>query len=195
LLTPNDIRDSSRRSGFQFVIWDEYSTRGPYRAQRRVGPDTEARSHWYGPRRATAEEAAQDYCDYINGSGVTPATPLKSAGHKGKRRRLSDDPEVAAALGVLRDARGQRQGNQGYVYCITDGEYIKIGYSTKPEARLAELQTGNARKLSLVGSKPGTVEDEAALHQKYIEHNVLQEWFRLDAAILSEFNRKDNATP
>jgi hypothetical protein len=116
---------------------------------------------------------------------------LRSAGHTAKRDRLPDDPEVQAALGVLRDARGQRQGNQGYVYCIGEAEgvspLVKIGYSTNPEARVGELQTGNGRQLFLLAYFAGTEADEKALHAKYIKDNTLQEWFTPSDGLLGEF--------
>lgn len=143
---------------------------------------------WNGPRRATALEAAQDYCDYVNSLQATPATPaLRQAGHSYQIDEQDTDPEYLAALGVLRDRRAQKEGKQGYVYLITDGEYLKIGYSVNPPKRVAELQTGNARLLSLVGTIEGTEEDERLLHAKYARHNVLQEWFELHEEILAEF--------
>jgi hypothetical protein len=193
LLTPKDIENAGRESGYNYVGRAGGAKAKPWRAQKNAGQAYGGPNTFRGPTRAKPEEAAQDFCEWFNQgqpSVVLAAKPvLKSAGHKrAKRRRLADDPEVAAALGVLRDARGAIAGNQGYVYCITDGEYLKIGYSTKPEARIAELQTGNARALSLVGTIPGTLEDEAAMHVKYQRQNVLAEWFRLDPAIVSEFD-------
>lgn len=200
MLTPDDIRNPARASGFDHV--NNKNRHGGYRGQSgRLGHpryDGEPVGGWQGPRRDTAEEAAQDYCDYINGNPATPAKPaLKSAGHNGRRASLPDDPEIEAALGVLRDAKGQAAGKQGFVYCIgeTRGSYVKIGYSTNPQARVAELQTGNPRQLWLMGVKPGTAEDEAALHQKYIKQNVLQEWFRPTKELLSEFDLQEEATP
>lgn len=136
--------------------------------------------------------------------GVVPAPkPLKSAGHTGRRDKLPSDPEVQAALGVLRDAKGARRGRQGYVYLITEtletanindptGNrsnplLVKIGYSTNPRARLREIQTSNGRILKLLAYFPGTEADEDALHRKYKHLNTVQEWFRPTVALLSEF--------
>jgi hypothetical protein len=139
---------------------------------------------------------------------------LKSAGHTAKRQKNGvGDPEYAAAKGYIRDYRAQQEGKQGYVYCIVEesglmnstpataaadpkhpsgfvyGPFCKIGYSTNPEARVAELQTGNPRKLTLLGKLPGTEADEAEMHQRYIFHNVLQEWFVLTPMIRYEFTK------
>ena len=36
------------------------------------------------------------------------------------------------------------------IYIISDGELIKIGHSQNPHLRLAQLQTGNPKKLKLI---------------------------------------------
>lgn len=200
-LTIEDIRNPSRKTGFDHVQThgggpnSSPSTR-KWRGIAYGGKADKAGRAWYGPSRPTPEAAAQDYCDHINGgSGVTPVKQLRSAGHAGKRRALRRDEELDAALGLIRDRRGELEGRQGYVYYITDGEYAKIGYSTNPQARLAELQTGNARPLRLVWYFAGTPQDEADLHQKFIGYNVLQEWFRPSVELSLEFfNRKDRVT-
>ncbi len=206
MLTPKDLENPQRKSGYDHVNYQTSAASKPgskpYMAQSYAGghPNHPGKGMaWIGPRRATALEAAQDYCDYVNnGDVVTPAT-LKSAGHKNRSRTpLPTDPEVEAALGVLRDAKGQAEGKKGYVYCILEDapggamRYVKIGYSTNPWARVAELQTGNPRKLNLHALKEGTLEDEAAIHRRHIHKNVLQEWFRPDKALLLEFDLDSN---
>lgn len=137
--------------------------------------------------------------------GVTAfGRALKSAGHQGRREPIQRDPEIEAALGVLRDARGERTGHQGYVYLIgvesaADNPIlqfaVKVGFSTNPEARVAELQTGNPMKLCLHAKIPGTRDDEARLHEKYAHLNILQEWFRPTFALLAEFSIENRYVP
>lgn len=201
MLTVEDLRNPTRKSGFNHVntAFDERPGRSnphPYQAKKNHGGGhNPSYPKFIGPRRATAEEAAQDYCDYINGSGVTPAKQLRSAGHTAKRApRAVDDEAYEGALGVIRDVEAQRAGRQGYVYCISDGEFVKIGYSTNPQARVSELQTGNARPLRLAYYFAGTLQDEADLHQKYIEDNVLQEWFRPSVELVLDFYHRKAAT-
>lgn len=191
MITIDDIRNPQRVSGFDHVGFSYAfgSDTKPYYANKRVAPGKNGVLKLQ--RRATAEEAAQDYCDFVN-SGQWPEQrqALNTAGHGGNRDSLPRDEEVEAALGVLRDARAQRQGAQGYVYCIGEEGYdraVKIGFSTNPEARVAELQTGNSRKLVLLAKKPGAPEDEVALHQRFIKQNLIGEWFVKDPAILEEF--------
>jgi len=51
------------------------------------------------------------------------------------------------------------------IYFITQGkEYVKIGVSGTPGARLNELQTGNPNKLSLWFVVRGGTQEERALH-------------------------------
>lgn len=200
LITIDDIRNPIRISGFDHVGRNDGggSVQKPFQADVYGGSRDKAGRRWKGPRRATAEEAAQDYCDFINGNPRLSIVPsLKSAGHKGKRDQIARDPEIEAALGVLRDARGERNGKQGYVYLIGAErakhhpilQYaVKVGFSTNPEARVAELQTGNPMKLCLYAKVPGTRADEQALHEKYAHANILQEWFRPTVALLSEFS-------
>lgn len=198
LLTPEDIRNPARKSGFTHVgvggLVDSRPGRkirtNPYQAYAGRG----RKGDWNGPRRATAKEAAQDYCDYVNGGNVTSVPRVKSAGHNYVAPKVESDPEVEAALGVLRDKRAQRRGAQGYVYLIIQVEvggglrYGKIGYSTNPHKRVAELQTGNPQPLALHAMRPGTEADERALHAKYIRLNKLQEWFHITKELLLEWD-------
>lgn len=186
MLTPNDIRNPKRKSGYVGVAkagpnshwtgYEAYAGRGSY-------------GDFRGPRRATAEEAAQDYCDYMNGLGVaTPAT-LNQPGHS-FRPRQEVPSEVEAALGVLRDHKAQRKGRQGYVYLIGvqgDRGGVKVGYSVNPEARVGELQTGNFRPLVLLAKFKGTEADERALHTRYLKHNLIGEWFAPSPELYEEF--------
>lgn len=197
MLTIEDIRNPDRKSGFDRVNTLGGSLRPSgtqrrklqYRAlyKRTTNPPAWER----GPIRATPEEAAQDYCDYTNGNGLlTYAESLKSAGHTGKRITMPRDEEVEMALGIIRDHRAQQEGKQGWVYLIgveLDPYAVKIGYSTNVPVRLRELQTGNPRKLFLLGSFEGTKEDERRIHFTYIEDNLYGEWFRPSSGLFGEF--------
>jgi hypothetical protein len=200
-LTPRDLRLPGSSSGYSYVTHDHgrrvnghggagsaYQAFRPAALRKGVGK--------FGPRRATAVEAAQDYCDFVNGRGVESHT-LRTAGHEYEVDETDRDPEYEAALGVIRDRTAQRKGRQGYVYIIVEApagrvdlSSGKVGYSTNPEKRVAELQTGNKRPLRLIYKKPGTEADERALHRKYIKNNEMQEWFRLTAGLLLEFENE-----
>lgn len=68
------------------------------------------------------------------------------------------------------------------LYFISDGEHVKIGIAFDPVKRLAGLQTGSPRQLSLVGSwdmgegvSAGSV--ERRLHSRLSHCKVGGEWF------------------
>lgn len=94
----------------------------------------------------------------------------------------------------LREAREARRAAEGeretYVYClgmVGCPDAVKIGITDDPAARPGELQIGNPWELRVLGVKQGTVEDERALHAKYIQQNMVGEWFRPTKELLSEF--------
>jgi hypothetical protein len=67
----------------------------------------------------------------------------------------------------------------GTVYVLEDGFGIKVGYTTGQVARrVAELQTGNSRKITtIVEIFKATPEVEAMLHGELNEWNITGEWF------------------
>jgi hypothetical protein len=72
------------------------------------------------------------------------------------------------------------------IYAITEKEIgkdtttglIKVGYSGDVYERIEVLQVGNARELVLLFKRPGTPEEEAALHKRFEKYWVDGEWFR-----------------
>lgn len=68
----------------------------------------------------------------------------------------------------------------GFVYWILAGEFVKIGFSQKPYARIADLQTANGHQLRLLLTVPGTHADEQAAHAKFNRKRVAGEWFTFD---------------
>jgi hypothetical protein len=58
-----------------------------------------------------------------------------------------------------------------------DSRYVKIGYTDATslddaEVRAYELQTGNPRKLAVIGCRPGGVPDEKALHAQFSQDRI-----------------------
>lgn len=119
---------------------------------------------------------------------------LKGAGHKRSAPRKPQTAREKNAWKVIREERKKRSG-RGYIYLIAEkpgvprtvADPVKVGYSDDPEGRPAGLQTGNSRKLHLLGFFPGTEADERKLHARYIKQNILGEWFRPTDELLSEF--------
>lgn len=70
-----------------------------------------------------------------------------------------------------------------YLYAITDGENIKVGYSVNPEKRLKAMQTGNPNELKLlwkcfVGDDDKQARrQESKLHRRLKRFKIDREWF------------------
>lgn len=55
---------------------------------------------------------------------------------------------------------------------------VKIGYTRRRVSqRLAEGQTFSPEKLTVLVEAPGTLADEAKLHQTFVKHHLRGEWF------------------
>jgi hypothetical protein len=69
---------------------------------------------------------------------------------------------------------------EGFVYFVQAGAGgpIKVGWSQDVARRIAELQTANAHRLLLLGTLPGRMEKEAAVHTALAHLRLEGEWFR-----------------
>jgi hypothetical protein len=69
------------------------------------------------------------------------------------------------------------------IYFISDGEYIKIGYTENHatlKQRIVSLQIGNARKLNIVAlidDKYANYSLETKLHNRFSYCHINGEWF------------------
>lgn len=88
--------------------------------------------------------------------------------------------------------------NKGYVYILSNGEHIKIGFVYKKESQTAEnlinkrikqLQTGSSNIIKLLYYEEGSMDLEWAYHKKYESERVSGEWFKSNL-ILKEIKRK-----
>ena len=72
-----------------------------------------------------------------------------------------------------------------YLYCISDGELCKFGFSAEPLKRLRALQTGSSNVLELVHTIAVDVDSvrllERTLHKEFANLRVRGEWFRCSA--------------
>lgn len=71
----------------------------------------------------------------------------------------------------------QRDGSGCSVYLIESKSHYKIGISTEPNARLRELNTGNAEPLVLVAVRAGGIVLERHLHELLDSYRYRGEWF------------------
>lgn len=67
------------------------------------------------------------------------------------------------------------------VYFIDDGTAVKIGWTKDLPGRLATLQTGSSRPLTLLRAVPGGRDLEASLHERLADARLQGEWFRRGA--------------
>ncbi|MCP4991985.1 MAG: GIY-YIG nuclease family protein [Colwellia sp.] len=77
------------------------------------------------------------------------------------------------------------------IYFIIENEdlinqRIKIGFSKDPVARIKALQTGNSRKLALMGwiDRNNDRAYESKLHDKYSSYQVLNEWYEINTEVV-----------
>lgn len=75
---------------------------------------------------------------------------------------------------------------EGFVYFISNGEAIKIGWSEDVDRRLVELQVGSPVPLTIVGKFSATFAEEQETHRKFQHLRLQGEWFR-DVPELHEF--------
>lgn len=62
------------------------------------------------------------------------------------------------------------------LYLIEDRDYVKIGYSRNVDERIKQYRTCNCY-VQLIGTKPGTLKDEKALHKICEPYQYSTEWF------------------
>jgi len=71
---------------------------------------------------------------------------------------------------------------EGFVYFVTEEtpgglEHLKIGRSKTPENRIADMQIGNSRQLTLVGCLEGGADLERSFHRLFGPLRHRGEWF------------------
>lgn len=82
---------------------------------------------------------------------------------------------------------------KGYVYLLTDGEFFKIGVTKGSiEKRIKKLQTGNPDNIAIVNYHltEYPFKMESALHAKYANKRINNEWFDLSLNDVTSFNQE-----
>lgn len=72
------------------------------------------------------------------------------------------------------------------VYFVQSGEggHIKIGTASDFPKRLQALQTGNPERLTVLGTLPGSLSEEADIHDQFSHLRARGEWFRPEPELL-----------
>ena len=87
--------------------------------------------------------------------------------------------------------------NKNKVYFVTDGNYIKIGYTSQDiEKRIKQLNTGSIHNLRLLGWINGDKKKEKELHIKFSQSRVRYnaEWFEATTDLI-DFINENNLQP
>lgn len=71
------------------------------------------------------------------------------------------------------------------VYFAQSGSKVKIGWSRRVAARLADLQIGNPDPIKLIGMVPGGRARESELHRRFAHCRVSGEWFEAKPELLA----------
>jgi hypothetical protein len=79
------------------------------------------------------------------------------------------------AVQALEAVIAERDGSS--VYFADAGGHIKIGWSRKVSTRLAQLQTGSAVPIRLLGTMPGGRAAEQRIHEQFAHLRISGEWF------------------
>lgn len=64
------------------------------------------------------------------------------------------------------------------IYFIQCGEFVKIGFSEKPDERVRTIATSTPHGATVLAVYPGTRQDECRLHRRLAAHRHCREWFR-----------------
>jgi hypothetical protein len=94
--------------------------------------------------------------------------------------RIDAAPDVATPPQVMRE--------QGFIYFVTCDAPdfpIKIGWSKDCRRRAFTLQVSLPYKLVVLGTRPGTLEDERDLHLAFSADRLEGEWFRRTPELLA----------
>lgn len=92
------------------------------------------------------------------------------------------------AVSALDATIAARDGSS--VYFAQADDRVKIGWSKKVAARLAQLQTGNATPIQLLGTVPGGRTLERQLHDRFAHLRLSGEWFQAAPELLEHITRR-----
>lgn len=70
------------------------------------------------------------------------------------------------------------------LYVVRGVEFVKIGFTNDLARRVSELQVGSPHELEVLLAIPGSLEDEAWVHEKFRAWRVRGEWFAFTGALV-----------
>ena len=83
------------------------------------------------------------------------------------------------------------------VYMIRAGEDgpVKIGRAEDPKERLSNLQVGHWEKLRIIRLFDGSVDEEAALHARFLGLHIKGEWHSFSQEMMQDVGLRELALP
>lgn len=107
----------------------------------------------------------------------------KSFGRFAGRTRLFTESDIAqlrlTLLHTAMDGLGREaRSGVGHVYFIEAGDFIKIGYTQSPLARVIKMMTDSPFELKVLHLEDGTFKQEKNYHRHFAPLRVRGEWFR-----------------
>ena len=87
-----------------------------------------------------------------------------------------------------------KDDDMGFVYFITDGEFIKIGTTrVDVKKRLKQLNTGSSKQLYLLGYIYGDKKEEKRIHKLFEKDKIRDngEWFLASDSLIDFINNKN----
>lgn len=99
---------------------------------------------------------------------------------RGRGRTFTRDDLGRIALAILQQqANKQLEAPQeGWVYFIRGGEWIKIGYTRSARERIKKMVTDAPVELKILHVEPGTFKIEKLYHRHFAALRTRGEWFR-----------------
>ena len=92
-------------------------------------------------------------------------------------------PEMIAARRLELENKRKYIKKNGQVYFLLCRDRIKIGFSTKLERRIDDLQGANAFSIHLLASFAGTPRNEKKVHKLFKDERIHREWFHYSARL------------
>jgi len=100
--------------------------------------------------------------------------------------------EITGTDAEQSDTAGQRRGRStfgrdaakaGYIYFFLSGDEIKIGFTSRPEIRIANAGTWFSGTVDWEDLFPATLADEAVIHERLKAYHIGKEWYRAEEAV------------
>jgi hypothetical protein len=144
----------------------------------------EARKHTDNRAEAVPSEVAEIDREIARLKAESRPLRLKVIALRAKAMMRRDRAEKAGNFQLLDFVYRHGHYPDGFNYFISDGEFVKIGYSARPKDRLNTLQGQIGRELRILAQYPGTIWTEHQLHSEFRTLRVHGEWFRPDDRLL-----------